>query len=233
MMYNADLIFSLGPNCRNSFNIRRYFNTERAYPFDWWITSAKSVLHMLEPAFRFSVSREDLFLSRPDHHNSAYNRKLNLLHHHDFPRSWANGLPGVILEIRDEDIENINQKYQVLFDRMLYSIRSSANPVAIINGTSSGFKPIWEGFETNPDLNGPISTRDFAIAARDHLGKKLKVLDISIGSPEYIEEEWGWCVRQPDTGLRELAKDLDWAEPTSVFEAAYVRVMLSLHSDDA
>ncbi len=75
----TDLLFSLGPNCKNTWNLRNYFGFERAYPFDWWTTPAKSMLQMIEEGFEFHIRREDLFISPTTEHNTVYNYKLNLL----------------------------------------------------------------------------------------------------------------------------------------------------------
>jgi hypothetical protein len=43
----ADLVISLGTNCEVTFQLRRVFRTERAYPFDWWITPLHVVAALL------------------------------------------------------------------------------------------------------------------------------------------------------------------------------------------
>ncbi|MEI9965528.1 MAG: hypothetical protein WDM92_13485 [Caulobacteraceae bacterium] len=40
-------VVSLGYRCRTTRRIRDHFGVEAAYPFDWWITSAKGAMRFL------------------------------------------------------------------------------------------------------------------------------------------------------------------------------------------
>jgi tetratricopeptide (TPR) repeat protein len=202
-MKKMDFIFSLGPSCRNTWNLRNYFGIERAYPFDWWITPAKSMLRMIESGFHFHVDLADLYITPTNEHNTVYNHKYNIMHHHDFPRR---GPKEVVLSITDKDIQNINSKYKKLFERLFEDVRNASNPVAVLDGNFSG----W------PDAYKEV---------RDRLAKKLRLLFIFISNKEEkIEEhEWGWIICLPDLGTRENLKDADLhhAEPIHVFRQAY------------
>lgn len=226
-MIATDLIFSLGPNCRNTWNLRSYFGFDHAYPFDWWITPAKSMLKMIEQGFRFHVDKEDLHITPTNKHNTVYNYNFNLLQHHDFQRQWGQ-YPGVIFSVTDEDIEKINSKYNRLFARLIEDVKNASNPIAVLNGSFSGWPTDFEGILTNPVLNGFIPPTELAGEIRDRLGKKLRLAFISVGEKVHEDHEWGWKISVPDLGLRENMKDTEWAEPIHVFRQAYKQLGFSL-----
>ncbi|MHB1348531.1 MAG: glycosyltransferase [Desulfobulbaceae bacterium] len=225
-MNRSDLIISLGPDCLNTWNLRSYFGIERAYPFDWWITPAKSMLMMIEPGFSFHLSRGDLRITSPDVHNTVYNYKLNILQHHDFHRHWE-GHPGVIFSITDEEIENLNCKYIRLFKRLGQDIRNASNPVAVLSGSFGGWSSEVKGIPANQGLNGYIPPVELAREVRDRLGKKLKLAFITVGETKFEDYEWGWEIRLPDTGGRENIQGIEWAEPIHVYRKAYRQIGLS------
>lgn len=223
-MYDSDLILSAGPNCRTAWNVRNYFGIEQAYPFDWWITPARSALKMLDPSFRFSLKAEDLTISSPDHHNTVYNSRLNILHHHDFERTY-NGKPGVIETITEQNIATLTSKYIFLFERLRSKIKRSQRPVLVVNGIYSGFQELHDGIPTQPSLNQFISTQDFALAIREMLGEKVRIADIASGAESLSEQPWGWFVRIPDNGDRILPPE-HFAEPVHVFQEAFKKIGL-------
>ena len=164
----TDLLFSLGPNCKNTWNLRNYFGSERAYPFDWWTTPAKSMLQMIEEGFEFHVRREDLFLSPTTEHNTVYNYKYNLLHHHDFPRTWGE-YPGVIFSVTRSDIKAINRKYTFLFNRLFHDVKQAEKPIAVVNHSYTGWEENLKGIRTNKALNGYVPPAELAREVRDRL----------------------------------------------------------------
>lgn len=222
----ADFIFSLGPNCRNAWNLRNYFGTERAYPFDWWITPAKSMLRMIEPGFQFHVVREDLHITQPVGNNTVYNYNLNLLHHHDFPRDWRG--TGRVLSTSDEDIAKLNAKYVYLFERLHADLRSASRPVAVLNESYAGWKREHQGVRVNPDLNGAVAPDVLAREIRARLGQKVRVLFIAVGETKSEDHEWGWSIQLPDLGDRELIKGAEFAEPIHTFRQAYAQLDIRL-----
>jgi hypothetical protein len=224
----SDLIFSLGPNCRNTWNLRSYFGINATYPFDWWITPAKSMLRMLEPGFKFHVDQDDLLISPPYEHNTVYNYKLNILHHHDFPRRWDGNHQGVVLSTEDKDIENINQKYTYLFKRFFEAVKNVSNPVAVLNGSLKGFGANYKGIVTNRELNGFVPHHDLANEVRERLGKKLKVVFVEIGDKLIEQHEWGCIVRLPDLGIRPEENGSGFEEPVHVFTSAFEEIGLNL-----
>lgn len=227
-MINADLIVSLGPACKTSWNLRRHFGFERAYPFDWWFTPPRAVLNMLMHGRDFHIAREDLYVSAADKHNTVFNRRWNLLHHHDFPRRWGN-LPGIIFEedITDEIIVNLNAKYAALFRRLFSDAAAATTPVFVVAELLKGWPCGFEGTPSRPELNTGIDYDEFATAVRDRLGRKARVLAIQVGEQRIVDREWGWLVSMPDRGVRELQPD-HFAEPVHVFREALEALGLSL-----
>jgi len=73
-----DRIVSLGSVCEVAYQVRRLSRSERAYPFDWWVTPLGSVLKVLEAANLMKV---------PDYGGSRalYSRLSGTVHRHEFP----------------------------------------------------------------------------------------------------------------------------------------------------
>ena len=232
-MTEADLIVSLGPNCANSWNLRSYFGFERAYPFDWWITPARSMIRMIEPGFRFEVRASHLCLTETSEHNTVYNHKLNILHHHDFERNWEGERPGIIHEIRDRELSEINAKYTFLFERLHADLANALAPVAVLNGVFFGFGENFKGYRTNPVLNGPVSVEEIVESVHDRLGKRIRLLFVSVGEEGVEEYSWGWNISMPDLGTRENVPDAEFAEPIHVYRAAYQKIGLCLKGRDS
>lgn len=222
----TDLIFSLGPNCRNAWNLREYFSTERAYPFDWWITPAKSMLRLLDRDFTFQVHRDDLVISKPGPSgNTVYNRRLNLFHHHDFAR-----VNDVVECITDEAIAQINVKYRALFLRFWEDLDRASNPVAVVNGIEPGWPSGYVPGEADPAVNGPIEAQALVDAVRARLGEKLRVVIVNIGERHTQPLDGGNLIQLPDRGTREAALPpyLGWVEPVHVFREAYETLGIAL-----
>lgn len=230
-MRSTDMIFSLGPNCKNTWNLRKNFQTDRAYPFDWWITPARSMLRMIETGFVFSLKQEDLHITDVSKHNTVYNSRLNLLHHHDFYRDYTSHASGIIRSVSEKDIETLNQKYTYLFNRLHEDLNASQNPVAVLNGTYLGWPTNYEGIPTNPDLNTAISNKELAEEIRSRLGKKLRIAFITVGEPKFHEYDWGFEVQANDFGYRENIDGAAYAEPIHAFKSAYQQLGFSLNSD--
>jgi hypothetical protein len=223
---NADLIISLGPNCRNTWNIRKYFKIQKAYPFDWWITPAKSLLAMIEPEFEFQVFMSDLHITVPkDNSNTVYNSRLNILHHHDFDR-----MNGVVCRINNRQVDAVNDKYIALFRRFHNDLKQAEHPVAILNGVDSGWIEKTPNGQENSLLNGKISPDNLIQAIRAHLGNKLCVIIINIGSSDKIQKvDGGIIISVRDSGKRDdIPHYLNWAEPLHAFRCAYEKLSLKL-----
>ncbi|WP_170985165.1 DUF1796 family putative cysteine peptidase [Roseomonas sp. AR75] len=224
-MQRHDLVFSLGPNCKTAWNTRAHFSVTRAYPFDWWITPARSMLRMIEPGFAFAVAAEDLVLTPPKENgeNSVYNRKLNILHHHDFPREKQ-----LVTRIDAERIAEINRKYTQRFARLRADVDAAHAPLALLGGVSAGWRtdPTGTG-EWNAALNGRIPPGELVAEVRARLGRKLRVVVVAVGEPSVESFEGGALIRRPDRGLREPKGAVpSYAEPVHLFREAFAALGL-------
>ena len=124
----TDLVISLGTNCEVAFNIRNTFETERAYPFDWWFTPIQAVAAVLRD--RFALEVEDHNLVHAGKPTSILNRKYGLLHHHDFGRLSA--------DVTDESwralIPAVADKYRALGERFFFDVTRANDVLFIVNG---------------------------------------------------------------------------------------------------
>jgi hypothetical protein len=225
-MSGHDLVFSLGPNCKNAWNVRAFFGVQRAYPFDWWITPARSMLRMIEPGFAFSVSAGDLVLTPPKENgeNSVYNHRLNILHHHDFPREKL-----LVTRIDPERVAEINRKYVARFARLRQDVAEARAPLALLSGISAGWRrdPTGTG-DWNRALNGPVPPRELIAAVRAALGAKLRVVVVSKGEPALDEFEGGAVIHRPDRGMREPRGAVPgYAEPVHLYRESYAALGLA------
>ncbi len=82
----ASHIVSLGSRCAVAHNLRRYYNFNTAYPFDWWITPLRGVIGYLErPDIDFLYSADELVLAEGS--ATVKHRSLYIELHHEFPRA--------------------------------------------------------------------------------------------------------------------------------------------------
>jgi len=228
-MDTPDLVVSLGPNCRNTWNLRQFFSFERAYPLDWWITPVRSMLNLIEQRKEFHVTRDDLIVSETRNgSNTVYNIKLNLTHHHDFDR--ANRL---VQEISSEAVDRLNSKYQYLFSRFWEDLEQVSRPLLVMNGIMGGFEGRPEFVAADPSLNGSMSPEEVIGRLREALGEKSRVLIIDVGEESDMEFEGGRAIWLPDRGKREnMESRFSYAEPVHVFREAYARAGLTgVHLD--
>jgi hypothetical protein len=119
-LQDFDLVFSAGPYCRSAFHLRRLFNQSQAFPFDWWVTPASSLLRMLHPNYRFDLTAADVHLTKAA--QVVFNSRDLILHLHDFERT-ADGV--ISFEDLDRQLISINAKYCFLFDRLRLRLRES------------------------------------------------------------------------------------------------------------
>jgi hypothetical protein len=223
MHHDPDLIFSLGPNCRNTWNLRAHFGFDRAYPFDWWITPAKSMLRLLDRSKPFAATREDLVIAKDGGMDTVYNRRLNLLHHHDFDRDGPRVRP-----LTDEGIEKLNGKYRMLFDRLWTDVAAAQRPLAVLNGIFGGWATQTPDGGSNAALNGTVEPQALIDGIRDRLGAKVEVLIIDIGAPRDRQLQGGRLLRRPDRNIRHgLPRGQAYAEPIHVFRDAYAEMGLT------
>ncbi|UJX45409.1 hypothetical protein D7006_12295 [Xanthobacter sp. YC-JY1] len=81
-----DRIVSLGSVCEVAYQVRRLSRSERAYPFDWWVTPLDSVLKVLE-AGAPAVFEAAQLMKVPDYggDRALYSRLFGTVHRHEFP----------------------------------------------------------------------------------------------------------------------------------------------------
>jgi hypothetical protein len=220
MTPQPDLVFSLGPNCRNAWNLRSHFGVGRAYPFDWWITPARAMLHMIEPGFAFRVTADQLVITpvAEDGGNSIYNRDLNILHHHDFPRR-AN----LVEEIRPDQVTVMNEKYARLFGRLRADVAAARAPLAILNGINGGWRTEPGGTaRLDRRLNGKMEPQALVDGIRERLGRHVSVAILGAGPERFEQLEGGVLVNRPRRDEREpKGAAPSYAEPVHVFRACY------------
>ena len=232
-MPTHDLVFSLGPNCRNTWNLRAGFGVTEAYPFDWWITPARSMLAMLDPGFAFRADAADLLLTpiaKDKGLNSVWNRRLNLLHHHDFRRR-----DNIVEALRAAEIDRLNRRVTKRFARLHADLAAAAAPLAVLNGIHPGWaRDPATGAPGDDRLNGEIAPQELVTAIRQRLGSKVEVLIVEVGGPRWEQLEGGTLIALPDLGRRE-GRDLapSYAEPVHVFRACYAALGLTIGATPA
>jgi hypothetical protein len=128
-LQDFDLVFSAGPYCRSAFHLRRLFNQSQAFPFDWWVTPASSLLRMLHPNYRFDLTAADVHLTKAA--QVVFNSRDLILHLHDFERT-ADG--AITLAQLDAQLEGINAKYVFLFDRLRSRLHQAKRCLLIFEG---------------------------------------------------------------------------------------------------
>lgn len=216
-----DLIVSLGPNCKTAWNLRDYFSLDTAYPFDWWITPIRTTLEMIRPDFVFNVEADDLAIIPDGATNTVHNRKLNLLHHHDFSR-----VNGLVERLAPAEIEQINSKYRHLFARLHENVAAAKEPLIVLGGLHPGWKPGEVQHERAPDAQGNIPAQDVINSIRQALGNHVRVAIIDIAQPKTEELDGGVRIALPDTGQREgRPPAMNWTEPSHVFRQAFATLI--------
>lgn len=82
----ADRIVSLGALCEVAYQVRRLSRSERAYPFDWWITPLSSVVKVLTVGAG-AVFDAPQIMKVPDYggHPALYSHVSRAIHLHEFP----------------------------------------------------------------------------------------------------------------------------------------------------
>lgn len=221
----SDLIVSLGPNCRNTWNLRNRYGFSRSYPFDWWITPASSMLKMLDPTFQFHVEMDDLIITRSEvgKQNSVYNKKLCMLHHHDFSRNDGN-----VVSINQQQIDNVNSKYKFLFERFHQDIEQAQKPVFVMNGLLNQQHVIPP--EDDQIVPAPLPSANYILEnLHKYFGDKCRLVVIDVYNGEHIKSDYYSVIRFTDNGHRyNMPSSQTYAEPVHVFEQAYDHVGLTL-----
>jgi len=107
-----DRIVSIGSNCEVTWNIRNHFSTDKAYPFDWWMTPLHSMIELLDAQFTGLFDKKNICV--PPDLKTVIDKKYNIMHHHDFQRDEA----GLIVSNKiEEQLSSLKQKYDFLAKR--------------------------------------------------------------------------------------------------------------------
>jgi hypothetical protein len=178
-----DLVFSAGPYCRTAFHVRRLFDQQQAFPFDWLVAPATSLLCMLRPDYRFSLSREQLFFTKSA--QVALNIRDQILHLHDFERTSAGLLSADNL---DEQLVQINSKYMFLFERLRQRLQQANRCLLIFEGLMPALElEAYRQRTASPELVYPDLSDDFArdlvAMLLDAYGVQATLVCFSFGAP--------------------------------------------------
>jgi hypothetical protein len=125
----ATHIVSLGRRCAVAYNLRRFYNFQSAFPFDWWISPLGGVLRFLHhPDVDSLYDPEQLELS---HNGSTVrHRTLQIQLHHEFPRDTSQPGRPVRDEWRDA-IEHPKSRTTALLEKFL-ALNAGGNRIAFI-----------------------------------------------------------------------------------------------------
>lgn len=112
---HVDRMISLGGRCEVAYQLRRIGTTERAYPFDWWITPLDALPRILSGGTS-SLFEAAQIHKLPDYGGRAgvYSHYARTVHLHEF----AHGEDGLALSIA-EISERLGNKYEALYRRMI------------------------------------------------------------------------------------------------------------------
>src|SRR4051794_12157646 len=217
--FRPDLVVSLGPNCRNAFNLRRIIGDETAYPFDWWITPVRSMLAMIGPDFTFDLQPSDLSIESDC--ETVLNRRLNLLHHHDFPRNRTNGKR--VEALGPSVIDELTAKYRSLFTRLHDRVAAASRPLFVLNGLKRQLDGGLHAKILDPALNATCTDAEAIAAVHQAFGGKgFTVIIEAAAQPVTVRHAHGLRIELAGDGTDEvLPPGFGWAQPTDVFRRAY------------
>ena len=100
----ATHIISLGKTCAVAYNLRRYFDFDMAFPFDWWVTPPSGLCKLIQkpdPDYLYNP----IMLEVTDDKSSVIHKELKIQLHHEFPREWKSaGMP-----VRDDWMDYVEK----------------------------------------------------------------------------------------------------------------------------
>jgi Putative papain-like cysteine peptidase (DUF1796) len=126
--FRATHIVSLGGNCRVTYNLRKTFDFDSAYPFDWWICPLKSATAFLsdpdldalyDPALLEPVLQDGRVFT-------VVNTRYDIRLHHEFPRTAA----GITPEFR-EHTRPAKERQTYLLDKFR-KLNAPANSILFV-----------------------------------------------------------------------------------------------------
>lgn len=150
-----DHIISLGGHCQTSYQIRRHFGIDTAYPLDWWVTPTIALVRLFESGFA-DIFREENMRIVDEHTGPAVMcGHYGMMHYHDFDEAKINGIYSPYL-VRTKCAIN-NSKFSYLMTRLL----NVTGKVLFIRYSSG-----WvQNFPQGTGFTEPLLQR-FMIAAR-------------------------------------------------------------------
>ena len=183
-----DLVLSAGPYCRTAFHVRRLFEQEQAFPFDWWVTPATSALAMLHPDYRFNLCADAIFLTEAG--QVALNSRDQILQLHDFQRDRDGALS---MDDLDQQLIQINSKYSFLFERLRQLLHAADHCLLIFEGLMPAQQLETHRLRTAcPELNYPALKPSFAsevVAMLRHAYRvEATLVSVGLGPPSINQQ---------------------------------------------
>ena len=115
----VNYVVSLGGACEVAYNLRRHFNFEMAFPFDWWITNLRGVIDALDPE---NDPYADLICSRVGSDvvsSNVHTKDNNIDIHHEFLGDWR------------EQVGVARDRFQYLRTRLL-TLNSASSTILFV-----------------------------------------------------------------------------------------------------
>ena len=86
-----DHIVGVGGHCQTAYQIRRHFNVDKAYPFDWWVTPTIGLVELLETGFEDIFREENIKIVYEKSGPAVTCSRYRLMHYHDFDEAKISG----------------------------------------------------------------------------------------------------------------------------------------------
>lgn len=213
-------VVSLGGNCMVTMEMRKYFATEAANLFDWWITPADALVRLIENDFEGLFTPENLQMVGD--RRSVANLRYGLLHHHDFPR---NDEEDRVIAITPEHIERNQQKFAYLKKRW-DALADNEGPVLFLRYGWSMGEPLLAGIP--PEPLGADAAR--LLAALNRKFPRLDYEILFIDAPEVTLKQENILRRETrifsQPGEQLNAANLKWKDNSRIFSRLFSTVRL-------
>jgi len=157
-MLEVEFVGSFGCDCEIAANLRRFYNTERALPFDWLIIPVTAIPQIIADNFDLRISPETV--SAAPNSKFVIHAQSGIHFHHDFPQE-----AGAILKADwREHIPTVAAKYEALRRRWIDGLEQAQRAALFLNRT--GGDPIFSKQPTDEarvqvyrDIAGALSER--------------------------------------------------------------------------
>ena len=136
----SPFIISLGGWCRPAWQIRRFFRSERAYPYDWHITSFSALAFTLSPLYNHDseLRAENCLINQ---FGSITDNYSGLVFQHDLPAEivgeWCHGVflrnDGTVGSL----LSNVREKQKHIFSRFR-EVATSGSPIIFVRWLRGG-----------------------------------------------------------------------------------------------